>query len=101
MTKTPCPECGHPTAEVQVCANCGYALTNGTMQPVRAPFRKPPPPPELAGYVFEKMTPEIEALLGPFDEQVYRDALREFEENGGYQLKDFIEELEEEARRRG
>jgi len=73
-------------------------MKNGTVQ--RVLVQKPPPPPELAGYVFEKMTPEVAALLGPVNEEAYMTALREFEETGGYQLEDFIEELEEEVRRR-
>jgi len=102
MTNTPCPECGHPTAaDATACANCGHAMTNGTVQPVQGPVRKPPPPPELAGLVIEKVPPEmIEEVLGPFDLEEFMAGLREIEETGGCRLEDFIQELEEEARRR-
>lgn len=81
---TICPACGHQSApDAHHCQHCGHGLLNG----------KPVPPPELEGRVFEKMTPEIEALLGPFDEQVYRDALREFEENGGVSGAEIIAEI--------
>jgi hypothetical protein len=64
-------------------------------------MQKPPLPPELEGYVFEKVTPEIAALLGPINLDELLADLRAMEETGGYQLEDFIGELEEEVRRRG
>lgn len=85
-----CPECGHSSAdEAAACPNCGHALANGT-----APrTTKPPPPPELSGVVFEKMTPEIEALLGPYTEEDFWADVREIEHNGGVQFEDIIREI--------
>ncbi len=66
----------------------------------KAPYQKPQPPPEVASWAVETMTPEIEALLGPVNGEAYLAALREFEETGGKQLEDFIGEIEEIVKRR-
>jgi len=102
MTTTPCPTCGQPAvADVPACPNCGHALTNGAVQRNTEPVQKPSLPPELAGYVFEKMTPEIEALLARLDLEAFRADVREIEETGGRRLDNFIGEIEEIVKRRG
>ncbi len=64
-------------------------------------MQKPPPPPEVANLVIEKVPQEIiQEVLGPFNREEFLAGLREIEETGGYQLEDFLEELEEAARRR-
>lgn len=101
MTDTHCPKCGHQIpAEAAACEKCGQCLANGTVQPLKGPAQKPPPPPELAGYVFEKTPPEMveEARRAVSEEEVLA-ALREYQETGGcgMELKDFIHELEQGA----
>ncbi len=98
--KISCPACGHQaTAEVTACPNCGHAMQNGTVQPPKGPYQKPPPPPEVANWIIEKVPQEvIKQVLGPFNEEEFLTALQEIEETGGYQLEDFIEELREETR---
>ncbi len=92
MQNAKCPKCGHETASDAACPGCGQVAVNGTRRPVR---RDPPPPPELAGVVFERPTPEmIEEARRTFDEAEYLAGVREIEAGGGYRLEDFIEEIE-------
>ncbi len=101
MTNTPCPACGHPaTWETPTCEKCGQAMLNGSVPQPKKVYQKPPPPPELEGYVFEKVTPEIAALFGPINEEEMlaelQAALREYEETGGkgMGIEDIIREME-------
>jgi hypothetical protein len=96
-----CPKCGQKGAEEANCPNCGYAASNGAgpMTPVRR--EKPVPPPEVANWVIEPIPPElIEEFRRTFNEEEVLAALREYEETGGYQLEDFIGEIEEIVKRR-
>lgn len=98
MTNSPCPACGHPTPDASACPKCGHALANGT---TKAPYQKPPPPPELVGCVFEKVPLEmIEEARRSFNEEEWLAALREFEENGETDFAAFIAEIEEIVNRR-
>ncbi len=99
---TACPKCGHQaSAEGGTCEKCGQAMTNGMAPQAKQPLQKPPLPPELTGYVFEKVPPEmIEEALGPFNREEFLAGVREIEATGGYQLEDFIAELEKAVRRR-
>jgi len=97
---TPCPECGRPAAEATTCENCGHALANGTAPRVKNTAVKPPPPPEVSGWVIHKVPPEmIEEAIRTFDEEAFLAELRETERNGGAELKDFIHELEQDVDR--
>jgi ribosomal protein L32 len=93
MDNVTCPKCGHQGRPEATCPDCGQAA-NGTATPVQARREKPPRPPELEGVVFEKITPEIEALFGPFNEEEFMAEMREIEENGGAKFEDFIDEIE-------
>ncbi len=99
MTNNPCPTCGHQTAtDATACPGCGNVLMNGALPSPAKPYRKPPPPPELTGRVFEKVPPEIiEETLGPFNLEQFLAAEREIEETGGLRFEDFVEELERAA----
>lgn len=91
MQHTQCPKCGHETADTN-CPNCGHTAVNGAARPVRG---DPPPPPELAGMVFERPTPEmIEEARRTFDVEEYLAGVREIEAGGGVQIDDLIAELE-------
>jgi hypothetical protein len=101
MALSPCERCGQEAAgPATICPNCGHPLKNGFARRLQGPVQKPPPPPELEGCVFEKMTPEIEALLGPFNMEEFIAEVRKIEETGGLQLEDFIGEIEEIVNRR-
>jgi len=97
MALPTCQHCGHQaTSEATTCPSCGQALKNGTVQRVKSPVQKPPPPAEVAGWVIEKVPPEmIEEAIRTFDEEEWRTALREVEETGGVKFEDFIGEIEE------
>lgn len=64
---------------------------NGAAKPH---FVKPPPPPELAGYVFEKVPPEVaEYFERTFDEQEFWAEVEEVRRTGGVQIDDLIADL--------
>src|SRR4051812_22930947 len=91
MQNAKCPKCGHETADT-ACPACGHAAVNGATKPLR---RDPPPPPELAGVVFERPTPEmLEEARRTYNVDEYLAAVREIKAGGGYQLEDFIDEIE-------
>jgi endogenous inhibitor of DNA gyrase (YacG/DUF329 family) len=81
-----CPKCGHNvSAEAAVCPACGGPV-NGLAAPgsVELPFAK--------------LSPELlEWARRDFNEEEFLAGLREIEETGGLELKDFIQELEQEA----
>jgi hypothetical protein len=92
MQSKKCPKCGHEVAADAACPACANVTVNGVPKPVR---RDPPPPPELAGMVFERPTPEmIEEARRTFNEEEYLAAVREIEAGGGVQIDDLIAELE-------
>ncbi len=95
MLKTQCPTCGHEIDADAVCPACAHANGNGVAKPVR---RDPLPPPELAGVVFERPTPEmLEEARRTFDEAEYWAAFRETEKTGGVNIDDLISELEQKV----
>ena len=54
-----------------------------------------------AGWVINKLSPEqLEQERQAFNEEEFLAALREVQQTGGLRLEDFIDELEEEVRRR-
>ena len=92
MQKINCPTCGHETAPDAACPTCGHADVNGVAKPAR---RDPPPPPELAGLVIERPTPEmIEEARRTFDEAEYLAGVREIEAGGGVTFEEIIAEIE-------
>lgn len=95
MQTDKCPKCGHDTATDSACPGCGQPAVNGVAKPMR---RDPPPPPELAGVVFERSTPEmIEDARRTFDEAEYWTAFRETEETGGVDIDGLIAEMEQQV----
>ena len=93
MQKTKCPTCGSETAPNAGCPNCGHAASNGV-----AIRHEPTPPPELAGLVIERSTPEmLEEARRTFNKEEYLAAVREIEAGGGVQIDDLIAELERRA----
>lgn len=93
MHTTKCPRCGHEASTETACPDCGHAAVNGVAMPGPVP---PPPPPELAGLVIEQPTPEmLEEARRTFNAEEYLAAVREIEAGGGFQLEDFIDEIEQ------
>lgn len=92
MPDMECPKCGRDLVADAACPDCGLPAVNGAAKPVR---RDPPPPPELAGVVFERPTPEmIEEARRTFDEAAYWAAFRATEKTGGVNIDDLFSELE-------
>jgi hypothetical protein len=86
MATIHCPECGSDfSASIKACPQCGFML-NGTT-----------PVPPANG----KLTPEQKAwALQHFRDEDLAAGLCEIEQTGGLELKEFIEDLEQEAQRR-
>jgi hypothetical protein len=92
MQNGKCPKCGREIADA-ACPNCTHV--NGAAKPAR---RDPPPPPELAGLVIERPTPEmIEEARRTFDETEYWAAFREAEKTGWGNIDDLLSELEQKV----
>jgi hypothetical protein len=90
MPNIPCPTCGHETAPDTTCPGCGHPAVNGVAQP-----NPVTPPLEVANWVIEPVTPEVrEHFRRTFDPVEYAAAIKEVEENGGFHLEDFIDEIE-------
>jgi hypothetical protein len=101
MATSPCPECGQSTpAEASACPNCGHALSNGAVPQGKLPSASAAPPTEVGSLVI-KTPPEImDEARRTFNQEEFLEGAREIERTGGYKLEDFIDELEEEVRRR-
>jgi hypothetical protein len=92
MQSAKCPKCGHETAADSACPACGQAAVNGAARPAR---RDPPPPPEVAGWVIERPTPEmLEEARRTFDEAEYLAGVREIEQTGGVSFEEIMAEIE-------
>jgi hypothetical protein len=62
------------------------------------PIAKPLAPPEVSTWIIYPTPPDVLARAREtFDEEEFLAGLREIEETGGLQFKDFIEELERAA----
>jgi hypothetical protein len=58
-------------------------------------------PAEVSGWIKYETPPELlERARQTFNEEEFLAGVREIEETGGLRLEDFIDELEEEVRRR-
>lgn len=91
MRYAKCTKCGHETAGAD-CPTCGSTAVNAAARPVR---HDPPPPPELAGMVFERPTPEmIEEARRTFDVEEYLAGVREIEATGGVTFEAIMAEIE-------
>ncbi len=93
MAEGNCPQCGRDNAaDAATCSECGQPL-NGAAASVSG-GQQPPPPALPSG----KLPPELmEWARQQFNEEEFLAGLREVEETGGVELKDFIQELEQEA----
>lgn len=91
MPHTRCPKCGHETGTGAACPGCTRAEANGAAKPGAARAV----PPELAGLVIERPTPEmLEEARRTFDVEEHLAGVREIEAGGGFRLEDFIGEIE-------
>lgn len=73
-------------------------MKNGTIQRLQGPVQKPPPPPEAADWVIDKVPPElIEEAVRTFDMEEFMASEREIEETGGLRFEDFIDDLKRAA----
>jgi hypothetical protein len=78
-----CPKCGHQATEDAICSNCGHATMNGDLRHLKNPVQKPPPPPEVANWVVEKMSPElIEEAIRTFNREEFLAGEPEIEKQG-------------------
>ncbi len=94
MHATKFPDCGHETAAPD-CPDCGHAAVNGTAKPSRV---KPPPPPELAGMVFEPVPPEVaEEFRRTFNEAEFLAEMDEALKTGGVRFEDIMAEIEQKV----
>jgi hypothetical protein len=93
MAEILCPKCGHQVArEATACSNCGQDMRNGA---VPGSMEKPIPPPEVSSWVIEKVPPDLLAWARQtFNMEEYLAGVRQIEETGGLELKDFIDEIE-------
>jgi hypothetical protein len=98
MATPPCEHCGHQAdGEAVTCPGCGHPLKNGTVQRLQGPVQKPPPPPEVAGWVIYQTPPEIlEEMRRTFNREEFLAELRQAEQAGLPELKDLIRDLEQE-----
>jgi hypothetical protein len=94
MAEGNCPQCGRDVAaDALTCSECGQPL-NGAATTGAGGLQQPPPPSPGSG----KLPPELrEWARQQFNEDEFLAGLREVEETGGVELKDFLQELEQEA----
>ena len=94
MADANCPQCGGDVSEGATrCSECGQPL-NGAALAGASGVQQPPPPAAASG----KLPPELmEWARQQFNEEEFLAGLREVQETGGAELKDFIQELEQEA----
>jgi hypothetical protein len=95
MAMVRCSECGsNRLIHVETCPVCGHRL-NGAALPQGAASLQRSTPPELPS---TKLSPELlEWARQQFHEEEFIAGLREIQDTGGLELKDFIQELEQEA----
>ena len=92
MQNVKCPTCGHETAPDTACPDCTHVNGNGAAKPR---WVKPPPPPEVVGWVIEPVPPELaEEFRRTFDEAAFVADMEETLETGGVNIDDLIAELE-------
>jgi hypothetical protein len=91
MAQGNCPQCGRDVAvDAATCPECGQPL-NGMALTGADGLQYPPP-----GLPSGKLPPELrEWARQQFNEEEFLAGLREVEETGGVELKDFIRELEQ------
>jgi hypothetical protein len=96
MAMSSCPQCNHEIAAgAMSCSACGRLL-NGTA-PAEAGGTTQQSTRPLA-QVSGKLPPELmEWARQQFNEEEFLAGLREIQETGGLELKDFIQDLEQEA----
>jgi hypothetical protein len=87
-----CPQCGEAHArEAVTCLVCGHPL-NGAPVTDAGAFAEQSKPPS------GKLSPELkEWVRGQLSAEEFLAGVREIEKTGGQELKDFIQELEQEA----
>ncbi len=102
MALPACPKCGHPAAaEAASCTNCGREMKTGAAPPAATGGRNGTVPAEVSEWIRYETPPEVLARARQsFNEAEFLAEVRQIEETGGVRFEDFIEELEEELRRR-
>jgi hypothetical protein len=97
MKSSFCPKCGHQAAaDATACPGCGHVLNGQALTaPNQAPSSSRP-----AGVPDGRLPPDLRDWERQhFDPEAFLAGLREVEETGGLELKDFIHELEQGASR--
>src|SRR3954466_8801749 len=96
MASDRCPHCSHDlSGDATACPACGYSLKGAAHYDAAIPPDALPPSEE---FPMGKLSPALlEWARREFNEEEFLAGLREVEETGGLELKDFIHELEEEA----
>lgn len=92
MQNTRCRKCGDAARDGAACPDCGRASVNGAAKPKGI---KPPPPPELAGRVFEPVPPEVaDEFRRTFNEAEFLAEMEEAIKTGGADVDALIARIE-------
>ena len=96
MATVRCPQCSRDLpADATMCSGCGRPLNGAALPNGELTARQPTP---AAAPLSVKLPPELmEWARQDFNEEEFLAGLREIQETGGLELKDFIQELEQEA----
>lgn len=96
MARVHCPRCNRDLAgDAVTCPECGHTV-NGAPLPDAGTSRHQSTSPLIPPS--EKLSPELMAWVRQqSSEEEFLAGLREIQESGGLELKDFIQELEQEA----
>jgi hypothetical protein len=96
-----CPRCGHRPEQAGVTAANGSPPHGLPASPARPPVPPEGAPGDGTAPHSGKLTPELlEWARKQFSEEEILAGLREIQQTGGLELRDFIQELEQEAARR-
>lgn len=96
MAEMQCPQCGRELIlDETTCSGCGYSLNGAMLAATRDATQQPIPPPMPPSGKLPKEL--LEWARQQLSEEEFLAGLREIQESGGLELKDFIQELEQEA----
>ena len=86
---------GHRLPEMRSCS------AHEAVPEAKSPREKPPPPPELNGWLPDPIPPVfLEEMRRTFNEAEFLADVQEIERTGGVKFEDFIGEIEEMVNRR-